>query len=583
MLRLKEIHIRNFRSIYDEKFDLPAFTILVGKNNVGKSNLLEAIRILLEGTGKDIKESDFYDSSNPIEIRAEFENVTSYVELAGNPNASRVRERISQTGTIIIQRKSNEAGELSKLEIKAADSDTFSTPTGIDAALKAILPEVIFIEALADVAEEAGGKPSAALGRLLSQVLSKLVESVQPQLEVAYKTADQLLNVQMPFKSGESVDERAKELKEIEIEITRNLQETFPTTNIRLNISLPSVKQLLGDVAVFVREGIHEDPYFRKGHGLQRCLYLSLLRALATRGRQLSEGKIKRPFIILFEEPELFLHPDGQIKMRDALTTISQYDQVIVSTHSPFIVAPDAVDKVIRIETISQAGFVAPRTKRYGPINKDGLGLTENQLFALLGVQRSSKFLFSRGVLLVEGTGDEHLVSAIAKKLSIPSLEEREITIVESGGKGRIFKFMSFLQLLGLKVYGLVDLDFLWDGAGEVLGSDVQLSKLCQQLKTIAESQIPNFDGSEAHNKEAKRIKIEACQTGDVKAIADVVREKLKKCSIFVLPGGDMEKYVGLGENSKKKYLEAAREIVDGTRIIQMQDHLTEILSAITV
>jgi len=72
---------------------------------------------------------------------------------------------------------------------------------------------------------------------------------------------------------------------------------------------------------------------------LQRTLYLSLLRALAARIRGQTE-RVVRPFILLFEEPEAFLHPEGQIKM-----------------------------------------------------------------------------LFTRGVLLVEGISDEHLLSAIAQRL----------------------------------------------------------------------------------------------------------------------------------------------------------------------
>lgn len=50
MLILRGIQIKNFRSIKQEEFDLTVMSVLVGKNDVGKSNVLEAIRVLLEGT-----------------------------------------------------------------------------------------------------------------------------------------------------------------------------------------------------------------------------------------------------------------------------------------------------------------------------------------------------------------------------------------------------------------------------------------------------------------------------------------------------------------------------------------------------
>jgi putative ATP-dependent endonuclease of OLD family len=47
---LSEITIRNFKSIRNETLELSAFTPLVGYNNAGKSNILEAIKWLLRST-----------------------------------------------------------------------------------------------------------------------------------------------------------------------------------------------------------------------------------------------------------------------------------------------------------------------------------------------------------------------------------------------------------------------------------------------------------------------------------------------------------------------------------------------------
>ena len=62
MLRLATLTIRNFRSIYDETFMLPPLAAFVGKNDAGKSNIIEAIDILLEGSKDSVSVSDFYDA-----------------------------------------------------------------------------------------------------------------------------------------------------------------------------------------------------------------------------------------------------------------------------------------------------------------------------------------------------------------------------------------------------------------------------------------------------------------------------------------------------------------------------------------
>ena len=65
---LSEITIVNFKSIQNETFELSAFTPLVGYNNAGKSNMLEAIKWLL-------RKSVLTDSG--------FNNITLAVEMEG--------------------------------------------------------------------------------------------------------------------------------------------------------------------------------------------------------------------------------------------------------------------------------------------------------------------------------------------------------------------------------------------------------------------------------------------------------------------------------------------------------------------
>ncbi|HKS81115.1 MAG TPA: AAA family ATPase [Candidatus Acidoferrales bacterium] len=572
MLKISEIKITNFRSIHDENFHLRPLTVLIGKNDVGKSNLLEAIRILLEGTAGSVDTEDFYDEALPLEISAILEDVRPYLDLCDERTKPKIEKRIDEFGRLRIRRQAKGPKQLTDIEVEDPETRDFSPVAGISAPLKAMLPEVISIGALADVADQAKGTQKDALGQLVNQVLSGIVQKIEPKVQTAYEGADKILNV-----PRQGADERAPELIEIETELTKYLQQTFPRASVRLRVQLASIKEILDRVHVFVREGSNEDPYYRRGQGMQRTLYLSLLRAEADRIR--TDQQIVRPYILLFEEPEAFLHPDGQSKMREALTTISAGAQVIAATHSPVMVRPDSLSSVIRVENCQKDGCQRPVTRGIGPIQTDNLTANQRQLMPLFSVQRSSRFLFARGVILVEGASDEHIFSAIAARIRGFRPEDYEVSIIESGGKDKFVAFAEILNSMGLEVWIVTDLDFLWNGAGEILQPDPAYSQFVQDLREL----VPDPDDvSEAAKRAAKKRKTEACDR-DPQAQRNALCEKLMMSNIFVLRHGEIEDYVGLTQNSKGQYLKAASEIRRGNQEILYREEFERILDALAV
>ena len=70
-MHLQKLRIQNFKSIRDiEIRDIENALILVGKNNAGKTVILDALRILNDTY--DIQETDFNLDGANIEIDAEF-------------------------------------------------------------------------------------------------------------------------------------------------------------------------------------------------------------------------------------------------------------------------------------------------------------------------------------------------------------------------------------------------------------------------------------------------------------------------------------------------------------------------------
>src|SRR5437773_2989638 len=96
MLKLAKLTINNFRSIRDESFLLPALAVFIGRNDAGKSNVIEAVDILLEGSKDSVTTSDFYDVGAAIVIEAHFEGASKYLELVDEQNRSKMKERLNE-------------------------------------------------------------------------------------------------------------------------------------------------------------------------------------------------------------------------------------------------------------------------------------------------------------------------------------------------------------------------------------------------------------------------------------------------------------------------------------------------------
>ncbi len=588
MLKLSQLMLNNFRSIKEETFIFQSFAVLIGQNNAGKSNVLNAIAVLLEGTSKDVKSEEFFNRNNDFIIVGKFSNVTEYLDILSPQHRPRIEQCIDDDGIITVRRVGNATEQaLSSIQILNPATGTFSTPTGIDAALKQILPEVVYVRPLADVADEVSNKAASSLTKIITAISSEIESRAQPLLDRAYEDANKLLNViPDPADPTREQDQRIEALTGIEGRVTRYLQETFPGSKVRLKMELPTVKQILGGVDVFIHDGVLWNPYYRQGQGIQRVLLLSMLRALALELRERPENAVRRPFILLIEEPELFLYPLAQEQMRDALESISTTYQVTFSTHSPLLLSPNRLSGLIRLHKVPDPDTSLKKTKVIGaPITEEILE-AEKDIIAILNLQRSAQLFFSDTVVLVEGEDDLHLYRAIFEKLFSTTLELEDIALVEIGGKDRLPRLKNILTNVCPKVFAIADVDYIWEGAENELGVDVDLNQLVQQCKSKAEEELtrdPNMQdlGGDEKAGKIKELMKTCCFTNESCDKRNAVCGKLEELGTLVLNRGDIEAYVGLGKASKGKYLSAAREIESGERTLNFEDELRSLYSKV--
>ncbi|TET45506.1 ATP-dependent endonuclease [candidate division TA06 bacterium] len=582
VMYISEMSVKNFKSIEKEEFSFEPFSVLIGKNNVGKSNVLCALRLLLEGTSKDFSQEDFYATDTSIEFEAKIENVDHFLDLSSKAHRAKIESDIKD-GRLRVRRKVDPTGSAGKLEVFDLNEGAYGLKTGIDAALKQLLPQVIFIEAFQDPSAEAQGKSSATLGKLIKQVLARVQEEVSKELAEAYEQANHLLNVaEIITDNGKTkqVDQRAQGIKDIERRIRANLQRVFGDVDVRIKIDFPEVSGLMASSRLELFDGGTWTPTEGKGEGVQRALYVALLRSLAEQLRedQKSESGLKRPFLLLIEEPEIFLHPTVLGTMRDALEDISKSNQVALATHSPSMVSRQTLPDVILVRK-SSAKTGKAKTTKLTAHSGDLFKTNERRVRDLLQYQRSSKFLFADKVAVVEGPSDVILYEAIVEKWAEKSLDSLGLAIIDSESKDVSLDCTRMLEDLGLEAICVTDVDFLWRGAGVVCKGG-EYSKFLEGFweKAGAEGIVETNAGQKSIKRGKKRRAAEIIDQ-DFQEEREIILKELKNSRIWVLPHGEIEDYVGLSASSKGKYVEAARRVRSGEQSILHEETLKTIFT----
>jgi putative ATP-dependent endonuclease of the OLD family len=588
MLTLKNIHIKGFRSLSDINLPLQNLSVFIGKNNAGKSNILLAIKLLLEASTKDVADNDFYknelEQAELIEIIGEFIVPPEYLDLCEAKHKPKIQNCIVDN-VLTVRRQITKVDGKPKalaLELKQPESGEYNTPTGIDAAFKQLLPEVIFIEAFKDPSEESKTKGTAALGKILKQIVEQVSDKINDDVMVALSEAEKKFN--RIIQDGKESDDRPDELKRVEGRIKLHVQDVFSGSDVRLKFNLPNVSDLISTATVELKDRGPWTAPDGKGQGFQRILYVALLQTLADELRD-ETATVNRPFILLYEEPEAFLHPALQREVGNIIESISKTNQVIVASHSPVLVNPSRLENVVIVRQ-----ELAPNP------HKTNFRIPDSSLFehdddrgmiSLLKLNNTSEFLFSDYILVVEGVSDKLLLESswsIVREKFDKKFET--ISIIESGGKDILPVWIGYLTKMGFPVKGCVDLDFLWRGSGKVLGDDDIVSKFCEKFWKMAEKADyceldkngkPKRSLKDGSKKEVFKFIIGDKPDKELNKWANHMFVELRKNNIWVLTQGEIEDYFKLSSSSKTQYVSVGQEIRSGK--VEVPDEIEKILA----
>jgi 5S rRNA maturation endonuclease (ribonuclease M5) len=184
--------------------------------------------------------------------------------------------------------------------------------------------------------------------------------------------------------------------------------------------------------------------------------------------------------ILLLDEPGLSLHPIAQRDLSDFFDGLAQENRIIYTTHSPFLVDADRLDRVRKV-------YVAPdgTSKATSDLGAGGIPNTQSAGYAVhaaLGLNIAESLLLGCEPIVVEGPSDQHYLTAI-KTLLIRNGSikiGRELVFPPAGGAKGIQAIASVLGgRNGELPFALLD-------------SDEQGSKFAESLRKSLYSDVPH-------------------------------------------------------------------------------------------
>jgi len=480
IMHISELRIRNFRNFIQAQFHFkPGVNTLIGENGSGKTNVLQAIRLLLdEGLERSaiyLKESDFCRDLGDwhghwIIISATFaeldpsEGCQLLRHTAGHMNGTN-----TGTCTFLFRPKLEVRKKLFELSGKAEefieyrksitvtdyesfftgrstgnclDDEVYSVWVGdfdecvcpdpedddqdsLGVRMQPIYQEVActFVRALRDVVTDLRG--------FRGNPLLTLLRGMETEIEIG-DSSRITEKVRSLNEDISSLDEIKKLAGDIEGALKKAVGHTYGP-NVDIMSALPdSMERLLQRLCLLIGDSPtsgYKGELQEQSLGAANLIYLSL--KLLEYERKLSSDRVAHFFLI--EEPEAHIHTHIQKTLFANLPTANT--QVIVSTHSTHI---SSAAKIASVNVLAKKDDHAEVYQPAAGLKAKEIPRVERYLDAV-----RSTLLFAKGVMLVEGDAELILVPAMMKSVFGVSPDELGFSVISMSSA--VFEHVSTL------------------------------------------------------------------------------------------------------------------------------------------
>lgn len=429
-MKLSKLYIKGFRNFKEATINFNNQSLIIGANDVGKTNLLYALRILLDRGFSDLdlelKESDFYayEETNEVIITAFFDDIKEDCIL------SKMKGDISGDGNLVIKYLATK-GEDYKFFCGKSDADEDLHEYAIPYYRKVL--NIKYINSKRDF----WGYINKTKNILLQQAKEdRSAETIDMDDALYKQISDKLKEVDSQIPELSYVKNATEQINEELNKLAIHNQEQ----KVVFDTASTDTDSVINKISITSKHG--DKKLLIGGEGRLNQIYLSLW---ASQNR-ISEYS-NEVSILCVEEPEAYLHPHQQRELARYLCQVLK-GQVILTSHSPYIVCEFSPNSIMRLYKDDQETKVA----------SDGCSSVIEEGFDGFGYRMSvipAEAFFADCVILVEGQSELIFYKTLAKQIGI-DLDRLNISILSVEGVG----FNTYAKILGaLGIYWVARTD----------------------------------------------------------------------------------------------------------------------------
>jgi predicted ATPase len=194
-----------------------------------------------------------------------------------------------------------------------------------------------------------------------------------------------------------------------------------------------------------------------------------------------------RDALIVVDEPELHLHPRWQkslLQMFERLSA-STGNQFLLATHSAVFISPSSIQYVSRVYSDSQQSRIVRLNQSDLPNSK--------HFFNVVNSQNNEKLFFADTVVLVEGMHDRMMFEKLLERRAKAALPKLTVEVISVGGKGLFPAYLKLLAACKINALIVADLDYI-----EQIGTDDLRSLFQVNEQEIQQDVINNVKSMDA-------------------------------------------------------------------------------------
>ncbi len=488
-MKLKSLTIKNFRAYQSEtKIGFDELTTIIGKNDIGKSTILEALEIFFNNQTVKIDSSDanIHSVIKTVEITCEFTDYPAQLSIdTSSPTNLKDEYLLSAENTLVIKKRIDcgkktpsveifivanhptEKEVSNLLELKEKELQAIIKSKSLDSKLKgnptmrkAIWNSVNDLKL--QTVEIPVSKPKEDAKRIWEQIDGYLPIFALFQSDRSSSDSDS--EVQDPMKAAiaTAMSEVQKEINDIQQKVREKAEEIANNTHNALkeideslaskldpkfNPPTPAKWNGLFSIQLDTDDGI---PLNKRGSGVRRMILVSFFKAEAERRLKSSS---KQNIIYAIEEPETAQHPNNQKVLIESFKSLANESdcQIILTTHSPGLASELPIES-LRFVYHDSGNLKIEQGEDVFPKIAQTLGVTPDSRVKVL--------------FCVEGPTDVDALCSLSKALNnkypeLPDLtnDQRVAFILMGGSTLKHWVNQNYLKGLGKPEFHLYDND----------------------------------------------------------------------------------------------------------------------------